>query len=131
MAAEDLMIYTLASGSFDAPGDGVRVTAWGTTANNANAKTLTMEFGSTILTYSLTVSQAGSWDAEALVFSTGTDTQDYKSKLLEMPGDNHDLEFGSLTEDDGSDIIIKCTADAPASSDVVQEGMLVEFLNNP
>ena len=39
-----------------------------------------------------------------------------------------DIESGTLTEDDGSEITIKCTGEATATDDIKQEGMIVELM---
>lgn len=109
----------------------IRIRAWGTTANNANAKTLKLYFGSAaILTTSLTANQAGKWFVEADVISTGTDTQDYVAHLKETDGSTTqtlvDLENGSATQNDGANITIKTTGEATSNADIVSEGLIVE-----
>jgi len=129
---DDLQTYSLPAKSLYKTGSAVRIRAWGTTANNVNAKTVKLYFGSTaILTYSLTISQAGKWKIEALVAKTGSNAQKYESELLEMWGSTeaHDMEFGTATETDTSAIIIKCTGEGTNDNDIVQEGMLVEVMN--
>jgi hypothetical protein len=128
---DNLMTYSLPAGALSAAGKGVRITAWGTAANNADAKTLKLHFGSVaILTVSLTTSQACTWRIEAVVFSTGTDAQDYSAQLVQGgTATLVDVEGGSLTQDDGAAITIKCTGEATSNNDVVQEGLLVTFFN--
>jgi len=130
---DDLITYTLPANSLSANGKGVRITAWGTTANNANSKTLTLNFGSTaILTNSLTTSIAGVWRIEAEVFRTGASTQDYSSQLVTTGTAGvalNDLEIGTSAQTDSSNITIKCTGAATSDNDIVQEGMLVEMIN--
>jgi hypothetical protein len=56
----------------------VKFTIWGTTANNANTKTLRVKFGSTtIFSRTMTTSAANNWSIEGYVFETGTNTQTY------------------------------------------------------
>jgi hypothetical protein len=128
---DNLMTYSLPAGALSAAGKGVRITAWGTAANNADAKTLKLYFGSVaILTVSLTTSQACTWRIEAVVFSTGTDAQDYSAQLVQGgTATLVDVEGGSLTQDDGAAITIKCTGEATSNNDIVQEGLLVTFFN--
>src|SRR3990167_189866 len=81
---DDLMTYALAANKLNAAGNGVRILAWGTAANNANVKTLKLKFGSdTILSQSLTASQAGFWEIQAVVLRTGSDKQDTDQPLLQ------------------------------------------------
>lgn len=124
---DNLMTTTLAAGYLSAAGKGIRVTAWGTKASTANAKTLRLYFGSVaILTHSLGTSAAGSWKITAEVLSTGTDAQDYNAFLI---GTDTDAEIGTATQDDGAAIIVKCTGDATSNNDIVQEGLIVEHLS--
>jgi hypothetical protein len=56
----------------------VKFTIWGTTANNANTKTLRVKFGSTtIFSRTMTTSAANNWSIEGYVFETGTNAQTY------------------------------------------------------
>lgn len=127
---DNLMTFAMPASTFSAAKKGVQIVAWGTAANNANAKTLKLYFGTVaILTISLTVSQAGVWRISAEVFSTGTDAQDYVAQLLQGGTTTLvDVENGSLTQDDGAAITIKCTGDATATDDIKQEGLLVRYL---
>jgi hypothetical protein len=109
----------------------VHIIIAGTTANNANAKTLKVYFGSTaILTATLTANQAGKWRVEADVISTGTDAQDYIAELTETDGAgvvNQIVQSnGSATENDGANITIKTTGEATANADIVSEMLIVE-----
>jgi hypothetical protein len=127
---DDLIAFTIPAGAIYAAKKGVRITAWGTTANNANTKTLKLYFGSlAILTTTLTISQAGTWRIDADVFSTGTDAQDYSARLAEGGATTQtDVEGGSHTQDDGAAIVIKCTGDATANDDIKQEGLIVQYV---
>ena len=128
---DDLMTYAMPASALSAAGKGVQIVAWGTTANNANAKTVKLYFGTVaILTTVLTVSQVGVWRISAEVFSTGTDAQDYIAQLVQGGATTlMDVENGSLTQDDGATITIKCTGEATTTDDIKQEGLLVSFYN--
>lgn len=127
---DDLMSYVLPADSLNVAKRGVRITAWGTTANNASAKTLKLYFGSAvILTNSLTISIAGVWRLVAEVISTGTDAQEAVAQLVTTGTAGaavNDVENSQPTQDDGANITIKCTGDATSNNDVVQRGLLVE-----
>lgn len=127
---DNLITYLLSQFRITTTFCGLRITAWGITANNANAKTLKMYFGSqVILTFAFTTSQANTWRAVAEVFSTGTDAQDYVAQLTQAgTASGSDVESGTATQDDGAAITIKCTGEATADNDIVQQGMLVELL---
>jgi hypothetical protein len=128
---DTLITYTMPADTLDTDGNGIRITAWGTTANNGDAKTLKMHFGGTVIgTYSLTISQAGVWFIDAQVYRTGSNAQQTVCKMHEMAGDKHDLEQGTATETDGSTIVIKVTGEGTSSNDIVQEGMVVEMMSS-
>lgn len=130
---DNLQSSVIPANTLNAAGKGVRITAWGTFANNANAKTLKLLFGSaTILTNALTTNVAGSWHIQALVFSTNADAQDYVAKLSTIGALSaavNDIEVGTATQDDGASITIKCTGTGTNDNDIVQEGMIVEVLS--
>jgi len=125
---DNLITHTVEAGVLSA-GKGIAITAWGTSANTANAKTLRLYFGTVaILATALTVSQAGAWRIQAEVISTGTDAQDYVAQL--MQGGTTTLIYvavGALTQDDGATISVKCTGEATANDDVRQEGLIVRY----
>ena len=126
---DDLITYSLLANTLNANGKGVRITAWGTLANNANAKTLKLYFGSaTILTQALTINSLYIWRITALVFRTAADTQVYHSEYDSEITSTPDWESGTPAEDDGAAITIKCTGEATANNDIVQSGLLVEVL---
>jgi hypothetical protein len=124
---DDLMTYAMAANTIASAGRGVRITAWGTTANNVNAKTVTLNFGSqVIMTQALTTSIAGTWRISAVVLRSGTDTQDIFAELLQLSTIIHKQTLTSGTQDDGAAITIKCTGTATSNNDIVQDGLLVE-----
>jgi hypothetical protein len=132
---DDLMSYDLAASKFAANGAGVRIRGWGTAANNATAKNLLLKFGSASLlgTLALTASQVGKWYVDATVFRTGVDGQDFVALVIESVGTTlaagKQAELvGTATEDDGAAITIKFQGEGGADNDVVQEGMIVEYL---
>lgn len=126
---DNLMTYSLPAAMLNTSGSGVRITAWGTAANNANAKTLKLYFGSQIYSQALTVSQVGRWRFDAEVFRTGSNTQEYAVKFFQDGTTQiHGLANGALTETDTAVITIKCTGEATNNNDIVQEGIAVELL---
>jgi hypothetical protein len=132
---DNLITYTLPANTLNDTGKGVRITAWGTTANNSNPKTVKLYFGSAILTTALTVSQVGTWRITADVYRTGSSTQDYSAQLLQGGATTLvDAEGGSLTETDTAAITIKCTGTVTDgggginNNDIVQEGLIVQHI---
>jgi parallel beta-helix repeat protein/putative cofactor-binding repeat protein len=128
-AETDLMTYVLPASSMTAANDSLRITAFGICANNANAKTLKVYFGSTVLqTVSLTVSQAGAWRIQAEMIATGSAAQRCFSQLVQ--GGTTTLvaaSNASAAEASGSAITVKVTGTGVANSDITQTGMLVQF----
>lgn len=132
-AETDLMTYALPASKLVNTGGFVKLVAWGTSANNANVKTLKAYFGTTaILTQTLTASIAGRWRIEALVLRTGLSAQDFQSGLLEglatLGAGKFAEQVGTATETETAAITIKVTGTSgTASTDITQEGMVVEF----
>ena len=131
IGTDDLMTYSLPANSLSANGKGVRITVWGTAANNANAKTVTVAFGATTLvSTALTASQADVWWAEAIVIRTGAATQEAFAELTQGGTVTlSDVEQSNPAETLSGAVTIKCTGTATANDDIVQEGMVVEFYN--
>ncbi len=131
-AGEDvLMTYSLPINALSANAKGIRVTVYGTIANNANAKTVKVYFGTTaIYTDSMTINQAYNWTAQYTSIRTGTDTQDvFGTGFVENTAMTVAPYYATDTQDDGAAIVIKCTGEGVASNDIVQQGMLVEYIN--
>lgn len=133
--ADTLMSYTLPAGSLrgkDGSLKGLRIVAWGRTANNVNAKTIELVFGSlALLTTALTVSQAGVWRIAAEVLASAVDVQEYVASLLQGGATTLvDVEQGQATQNDDADIIIQGRGTATSNDDIVQEGFLITLLNN-
>lgn len=130
---DNLMTYSLPGGTM-AVGRGVRITAWGTTANNANPKTVVLAFGSTILSTALTISIAGAWRIQAEVILTAASVQSCIASLTQGATSLADVERTALTETDSAAITIKCTGTVTDgggginNDDIVQRGLIVEYI---
>ena len=122
----DLITATLPANSLIAASRGLRITAGGTTTNNADAKTLTLNFGSQeVLTQAMTVNEANTWEIEAIVLRTGASTQDVFAKVTQLTGTAlRKGTFTAGTQTETAAIIIKCTA----TEEITQEFLLVEAL---
>jgi hypothetical protein len=131
-AGEDiLMTYSLPANALNANGKGIRVTVYGTIANNANAKTVKVYFGSTVIySASMTINQAYKWTAQFTAIRTGVDTQDvFGTGFFENVAMIVAPYFATDTQDDGAAIVIKCTGEGVGDNDIIQQGMLVEYIN--
>lgn len=131
---DDLMTYSLPANSLSVDGRGLRVTAWGRMANNANAKVLRFVFGSTSDGPNFTISVGIWWRAEVLIFRTGANAQDYVVTMYENQASSPTQAIksfqtnGTATQTDTAAITVKFTGAATADNDIVQEGMLVEYV---
>ncbi len=131
-AGEDvLMTYSLPINALSANAKAVRVTVYGTTTNNVNAKTLKVYFGTTVVySVALTVNQAYNWTAQYTAIRTGVDTQDvFGTGLVENLAYKVAPYYATDTQDDGVAIVVKCTGEATTTNDIIQQGMLVEYIS--
>lgn len=125
---DDLISTTLEAKSLYKNGQAIRITAWGSCAANANAKTLQLYFGGTsILTTGAVAANNKKWVIQAIVVRTGVDTQDviawgvYNDAVVAT-------QFAALTKDDGANQTVKCTGTGTATDDIIQEGLTIEAL---
>ncbi len=127
---DDLMSYTMPAATLSADGQTIRITVWGTTANNANAKTIVLNFGATLVTINATTAAPNNqnWRAVFEVVRTGAATQ----KLSGSGTAGAVLEGtynASPTATLSGAVVIKVTGAATTDNDIVQNGMLIEQLN--
>lgn len=127
---DDLISYAMPANTLNANGKGIRVTAWGTGANNGNGKTLKAYFGTQVVaSVSLTTSQANTWQIVFNVFRIGASAEKYYSSLFQDgAAEQHVLSQGTASQDTTATITIKCTGEATSDDDILQEGMIVELL---
>jgi len=126
---DDLMSYTLPAGRLDEDDKVIRVRAWGTMANNGNAKTLRPYFGATaVQSVSLTVSTTR-WNLEMTVVRTGAATQAAHARTEHGSAAANTVaqDVASPTETLSGAVVIKLTGEATATNDIVQSGMIVEL----
>lgn len=131
-----LMSYLLLANSLSANGKGIRVKGWGITALNANSKTLTFNWGSLSHGFVMTASISGNWIWEIEIFRTGSNTQRMFYRIMEATDNNGGLVTpkaaqvcnSTPSQTDTADITVKFTGAATADNDIVQEGMLVEYI---
>ena len=124
---DDLISVSLAADLLSTDSEGIKITAWGVKANNANAKTVKLHFGSGDLGgLALTANELGAWKIEAYIFRTAEDVQKGTLSIYDGPTDGSLIATIAETEDDGLPIIVKCTGTATADDDIEQEGLIVE-----
>lgn len=137
---DTLQTYSLPANALTLASRGLKIKAYGTTANNANAKTVRLIFGgTTLITKQLTASIAGVWEIEAVILRTGSSAQDYYAKALNNGGTTvsstdgatvYSIQaFGTATETETGAITISTQSTAStADNDIVSQGLIVEYL---
>ena len=127
---DNLGQYALPPSSMVATGDTLKVSAWGTTANNANAKTLKFYFGSSlVLSSALTTGQAGTWGLEAEIVRTGPNAQRCYARLIQGGGTVlTNVSYVAASQSESLEIVAKITGEGTSNHDILQLGMLVSFL---
>lgn len=110
----------------------IRIRAWGTYTNSANAKTVILLLGGTTLyTASLTTGQSGAWQFEANVVASAASAQNWSVRFYQSgTTQQNDLSTGTATETTTANITVKCTGQGGASTEITQLGLEVEPANN-
>jgi hypothetical protein len=122
--------FTLPAGKMAAANMALHLRAWGTTANNANAKTVRFNFGATVVfTITLNTSSAATWQIEAFIYRTGAATQ----KVFQCISSHGTTMFSPLissaAETMANAITVALTATQTSAGDVVAEGFTAEFVS--
>lgn len=126
-----LKTYSLQAGKMSLSNMAVRIRAWGTTANNVNAKAVRLSFGATIVqSLTLTPSTAAAWQIEAWVYRTGATTQKgFGQVSFHGAAGSTGVLISGPNETMANAITIKLDCTQIAGGDVIAEGLIVEFLN--
>lgn len=124
---DDLISYTIPAGSLANDGDSIEVTAWGTTAANANNKQIKFYVASTQIyaTGSVALNDKD-WVVKANIVRTGAATQDcfvYFNGDVSVVTDQS--SFVQATETLANTLAIKFTGEATNDDDIIQKGMRV------
>lgn len=142
---DDLQVGSLAASSLVTATNNrcVRVTAVGTTANNANAKTVRLVAGAgptALCTKQLTASIAGTWMMEAVICRTGASAQRYYAYCEQSGGTTVSTTdgtgvwriptvTGTLTETETNAMTIKTQSTVSTSdNDVVSNELRIEAI---
>lgn len=127
---DDLITYTMPAYTLWKNGNGIRVTAWGDAPDNAGTKTLKTYFGTQIVaTDDIKANQIDKWKVIYTVWRTGVGSQSWESDfMLSGTATAILLEAGTSTQDETTALTIKCTGEGTSDNDIVQRGMMVEFL---
>jgi len=124
--------YTIAANSMPADsGKVLRMIAWGKTAANGNNKTITLEFGATIVaTLALAATNDKDWVLEATIIQGATGAQTAYGKLYLEGAGNELISVTTPSETQTGNIVARLRAESgTASDDILLKGMVIEFLN--
>ncbi len=129
LVEETLLSYTLPANTLAVNNRGVRITVWGSLAANANAKTVKLMFGGTILqVYSAGTGNNLAWNVSSTVLRSGSATQTENSNLIVGTAWLGSIT-GAITENLAAPVIITLKATTPTTiGDVTAAGMLVEAI---
>jgi hypothetical protein len=138
--ASNLISYTLPANALVVTNRCLRIKGWGTALNNANAKTVALDFGSqTIISKILTVSIASTtWSFQATVCRSGSNTQDIYAEAFNPMGttvssvDANTVLYQAArtagTQTETATIVIKGKTTTATTTDVTMDGLTVEFM---
>lgn len=128
---ETLQTRTLPANSFTKPGKKLKFQAWGTTANNANTKTLRVKFGSTtIFSRNMTTSAANNWSVEGYIIETGSNAQTYVITSVWDGSTQVTPSRGTSTQTTSSPITFSVTGQNGTASagDITCSGLILEAI---
>jgi hypothetical protein len=125
----DLLTYTLPASALATNGQGVRITAWGTTAANGNSKSVRLYFGATAVTVQVgIVASATPWYHSAVVLRASATTQTAGSVSFIVGNVGAPLTTTPGETLSGA-VVLKVTGtSAVAGGDITSAGFLVEAL---
>jgi hypothetical protein len=126
----NLKSYTLLANALDVAGKAIVIRAWGTSANNANAKAVRISFGGTqIISVTLQVSVVDKWYIEAWVYRTGAATEDMVAWGLTNGTAAKVVNFATAAVSLTANATVQCDCTQTAAADVIQEGLEIEYVS--
>jgi hypothetical protein len=127
---KDLATYSLPASTLNAARKTLRIRAWGTTAANANNKTMKLYFGANVITTPTAATNAKNWFLELIVVRNGTNTQVVMGfGLVDTTPVTPYSATGSETASGAITIKATGTNGSASANDIVLKGMSVEMLN--
>lgn len=128
LVEETLLSYTLKASQLAVNGRGVRISAWGTTAANANNKTFRIYFGATVVQVQAGGASALPWFATATVLRASATTQ-----VATGNGNFSGIALNTSNTSPGETlsgtVLIKVTGTTPTLlGDLTQSGLLIELV---
>ena len=130
---DDLISYSVPASTLAVDEQKLAIVCWGTTASNADTKTLKGYFGSQLLfTAALTVSQVGQWQVGVVILRTAAATQIALAQVIEGVAST-DLtlsinEITAPTETLSGAVVFKLTGEATTTDDISQSGMTLKVV---
>lgn len=126
---DDLISYTVPANTLNTNGDFLDFEFFGTFAANANNKTVKCYFGATnIFNSGAQAENGGSWKVSGKIIRTGAATQ---KAIVEFITDGilftDDITYTATALTLSSTNILKCTGEATADNDIVNEALIVNF----
>lgn len=118
---------TLQAQVFTLPSSIMHVIAWGSVANNANAKSLKFYFGSASQAFTLPASVAYDWKLDAWFSSKAAASQVGTAAVTigAIAATSAETYALATTENDLANIIVKITGTATTTNDITCKGFLV------
>lgn len=129
---ETLATVPLAANALDTNGKGVRIKAWGTTAANANTKTIRLKFGTDVLKSNdvTTAPNNQDWEIDAEVYRTGVATQEAVADMLVGAApQTKDVTQPRQVETAAVDVSLTGQNGVATANDIVCRGLVVEYLS--
>jgi len=128
---DTLQSITIPAGTLSRDGRALKVEMFGTSANNANSKTLKLYFGTKlVMSEVLTPSQLNRWHIEMYVVNTATGQKTGGKFVQTQNGGSgtvlNEVYVVDATEDESSDIIIKTTGEAVSDNDILHKVSIIE-----
>lgn len=126
---DNLISYSLPANSLVANGKGLRITAWGICAANADNKTIKLYFGTAVLATPTAATNGKNWYLEMEVYRTGLNAQAvFGVGQVDTTAVTPLVTTAAITET--AAITIKATGQAGAANanDIVQKGLIVQTI---
>lgn len=131
---DDLITYTVPANTLAVNGQSVWFEAWGSLANNANSKTVTLAWGAdtfTLIAAAMDTSNT-TWSVRGRIFRTGAATQLVLVNVTDtgdITGNQGDINSTGARTLSGSNVL-KLTAVGVADNDIVCTAMIVGWDDN-
>jgi hypothetical protein len=129
---DDLITYILPASTLGTNADILEIIAWGTTAANANNKTIKLYFGSTVLIDTGAVAANNiDWQIRALIVRKTASTEDAIADFIAGATFTNKSDRTTPAETLTGAVTIKCTGTGTADNDIVQQGMVIKWFPAP